>query len=224
MIELLAILTPILVVDFINPILLGLLVFAAASARPVANSAAMLIGHTIVYFVAGIGIAHGLEAITEWLIDYWNNAPPLSFALSIVLGLACFYWALRPPQAGSKRAEPAWELTPLRCFGYGIVVAGLGVPFALPYIAAIDQILKAELGFGASYAALTVYNIGYALPFAVVPMAVVARGDEAKPFLDRFNALVVVAVAKIMPWLIALIGAWLVFDGVYYFVVGEPVI
>ncbi len=224
MTELLVFLTPILVVDFVNPILLGLLVFAAASSRPVANSSMMLIGHTITYFVAGVGIAHGLEQITDRLVAYWNNPPTLAFGLSIILGIVCFYWALRPPQAKATQDKPNWQLTPTRCFGYGVLTGALGVPFAVPYIAAIDQILKADLDAAASMAVLVVYNIAYALPFLVVPVTVLLRGDQARPFLQRFSDWVVTFVAKLMPWLIGLLGTWLLFDGIYFFVVGEPVI
>jgi len=222
--ELLAILTPLLVVDFLNPLLLGLLVFAAATPRPVTNSVAMLIGHTLAYFAAGVAIAYGLELVTAFLVDYWNNPPPLAFILSLVLGVACFYWVLRPAKADRQPDRADWQLTPARGFYYGVAMSLFGAPFALPYIAAIDQILKAELSLGQSYVALLVYNAGYALPFVVVPLAVIVMGPRAKPFLERFNDFVIALVSKSMPWLIGLIGTWLVFDGAYYFIVGKPVI
>jgi len=36
-------------------------------------------------------------------------------------------------------------LTPLTAFGFGAVINLIGLPFALPYFAALDQILKADL-------------------------------------------------------------------------------
>ena len=50
MLETVQILAPILLVDILNPVLLALLIFAASTGKPVANSAAMLLGHTLTYF------------------------------------------------------------------------------------------------------------------------------------------------------------------------------
>lgn len=222
--DLLALLTPLLVVDFINPVLLGLLVFAAASDRPVLNSTAMLLGHTATYFVCGVAIAHGLERISGFLIDYWNNPPTLAFVLSIIVGLYCFYWVFRPPVADRSADNPVWDLTPARCLAFGAAISVVGAPFALPYLAAIDQILKAKLDFLPSLTVLGIYNAAYAAPFLVVPGAVLVLGERAKPFLERVADRTVRVVDSIMPWLVGLLGVWLVFDGVYYFVVGEPVI
>ncbi|MDH3906918.1 MAG: hypothetical protein OEV16_14850, partial [Gammaproteobacteria bacterium] len=67
MIDLFAVLLPILLVDVVNPVLFAMLVFAAGSNRPVSNSSAILAGHTLAYFVAGVAIAHGMEQISDRL-------------------------------------------------------------------------------------------------------------------------------------------------------------
>jgi len=36
-------------------------------------------------------------------------------------------------------------LTPVKAFGLGAVINFVGIPFALPYFAALNQILKADL-------------------------------------------------------------------------------
>jgi hypothetical protein len=55
MLELLPALVPILLVDILKPVLFAMLVFAAGSNRPISNSTAMLVGHTLAYFVAVSG-------------------------------------------------------------------------------------------------------------------------------------------------------------------------
>lgn len=69
MFELLPVLFPILLVDMLNPVLFAVMVFAAGSNRPVTNSAAILIGHTLAYFVAGILVSLGIEQATERLAN-----------------------------------------------------------------------------------------------------------------------------------------------------------
>ena len=222
MAELLAILAPILVIDVMNPVLLGILVFAAGTSKPLANSASLLAGHTVAYFVAGVGVSFGVERISAFITDMMKNPSTIDFVLSAIIGVWALSWAikaLRQPPAEQKM--PEWNLTPLKCFGFGMVVNFIGVPFALPYFAAVDQILKADLTMNGSLTALAIYNIGYALPFAVVPGSILVMGDRSKPFLERLNVWMVTAGTKAMPWLIGLLGAFMLFDAIYYFATGK---
>ena len=220
MLELLGILFPILLIDVLNPVLLALLVFAAGSNKPVINSSAFLLGHTLAYFLVGIAVSFGVDKVAARL----ENPQAIDFAIGALLGLVCIYFALKPA-AEQKAAEmPSWELTPLKCLGFGAVVNFLGAPFALPYIGAVDQILKADLSLMHSLVALGIYNVGYALPFAVVPAAVLFMGERAKPLLERMNDLMVSLSDKLMPRVLLLLGIWLVVDAGYFAVTGEVMI
>ena len=48
MIDILTGLTPILLVDIVNPVLFGFMVVAAGTSRPIVLSGSLLLGHTIV--------------------------------------------------------------------------------------------------------------------------------------------------------------------------------
>lgn len=219
---LLASILPILLIDVLNPVLLGLMVFAAGTNRAVANSAALLSGHTIAYLLAGFAVSFGIERVSATLINWLNNPSAILFVISALLGLACLYWAFKPADPPTQEKQPEWEFTPLKCFGFGAVVNFVGVPFALPYFAAIDQILKADLAFGQSLTALVIYNIGFALPFAMVPVSVMMMGSHSKPILEKINQAMISFMQTASPWLLALLGLWLLFDAAYYFVAGEP--
>ena len=82
--------------------------------------------------------------------------------------------------------------------------------------------MKANLDMANSLTVLALYNIGYALVFAVVPVSVAIVGDRAKPLLERINNFLVRASEVAMPWMILLLGIWLLFDAGYFFVVGRP--
>ena len=75
-----------------------------------------------------------------------------------------------------------------------------------------------------SLVVLGIYNIGYALPFAVVPGAVLVMGERAKPLLQRMNDLMVSLSDKLMPKVLLLLGLWLVVDAGYFAVTGEVMI
>ena len=218
MTPLLVTLVPILLVDVLNPVLFALLVFMAGSPRPVVNSTSVLLGHTLAYLLAGIPIALGLERLTERLA----NPERVDFVIGGVLGLLLVWAALRMRGGSAPSSdEPQWQLTPLRCFAFGAVINFFGLPFALPYLAAIDRILKADLDVVTSVTVLVVYNAAYALVFAVVPVSVALAGDAAKPLLERINGFLTRAADIAMPWMLLLLGAWLVFDAAYYFVTGR---
>lgn len=215
--ELLVILIPLLMIDVLNPLLLALLVFSAGTDRPIANSTALIAGHSVAYFAVGFVASYGVEAISYRLA----NPTSLDFAISAVLGLWCVIWALKPSKKLNDPEMPQWQLTPLRCFGFGAVVNFIGAPFAIPYFAAVDQILKADLPLSQSLQTLGIYNLSYALPFAIVPISVVLMGERSKPLLQKLNALIIKLTDKAMPWLILLLGVWLIIEAIYYFATGK---
>ena len=220
MLEVLGIILPILLIDVLNPVLLALLIFAAGSSRPVVNSWAFLLGHTLAYFTVGIAVSFGVEKIAERMA----NPRAIDFAIGAVLGVICIYYALKPSAESKPAKMPNWELTPLKCLGFGAVVNFIGAPFALPYIGAIDQILKADLGMLGNLTALAIYNIGYALPFAVVPLSVMSMGEDSRPLLQRMNDFMVSVTNKLMPKILLLLGLWLVVDAGYYAATGEVLV
>jgi cytochrome c biogenesis protein CcdA len=218
MFELLPTIFPILLVDILNPVLFATMVFAAGSTRPVINSSALLLGHTLAYFVAGVAIAHGIDRVADRLA----NPQHIDFVIGGIIGIALLWLAVPVNKKGAPSAdEPEWELTPAKCLGFGAVVNFIGIPFALPYFAVVDQILKADLSSAGSLAVLGVYNIAYALPFLVVPTAVAIVGDRAKPILEKINGFLVRASDIIMPWMLGLLGLALVADSAVYFYRGE---
>ncbi len=219
MIDLFSNLIPLLVVDVLNPMLFALMLVAIGTSKPFANSIAFLAGHTASYFVSGIVIALGLERI----LDRFDNPLPVDFVLELVIGLALLWAALAARDGkASEQKEPERELTPVYCFGYGAVINFIGVPFALPYFAVVNQVLKANLSVESSLLVLALYNAAYALPFLLVPIAVAAIGDRSKPVLEKINAMLVKLVDTLMPILLLLVGVALTADALSFLITGEP--
>jgi cytochrome c biogenesis protein CcdA len=214
MIELLPKLIPLLIVDVLNPVLFALLIVAIGSNRPLVISSAFLAGHTAAYFVSGVGIAVALEQIKDRL----DNPLPIDFVIQLVIGILCL-WAALVARGGQSASQsgPEGELTPLGCFGYGAIINFVGVPFALPYFAAVDQIVKANLSLETSLLALVLYNAAYALPFLLVPLLIVTVGDRVKPALETFNRFLSSAFDLVMPLLLLLLGLVLAADALTYF-------
>ena len=221
MLELTLRVLPVLILDVLNPVLFAMLVFAAGSARPVGNSIAMLGGHTLMYFGAGIAAAYGFDQVADRLA----SPQRIDFVISGLIGVVLVVMAPPAKKKGAPAAaEPEGELTPMKSLGIGAIVNFIGIPFAVPYFAVVGQILKADLSTAQSLAALAVYNALYALPFLVVPVSVALSGDAAKPLLEKINERLTRAADIAMPWMLALVGAALVADSVAYFYRGSGLI
>lgn len=221
MFELAVKIAPILLVDVLNPVLFAMLVAAAGAGRPVINSAAMLAGHTLSYFIAGVAVAHGFDQVAERLA----NPQHIDYLLSAVLGAILLRMALSVKKAGAPTAkEPEQALTPASAFGIGAVVNFVGIPFAVPYFAVVDQILGADLSAADSIAVLAVYNLAYAAPFLVVPVAVAIAGEHARPLLEKISGVLGRLSDAAMPWMFGLLGAALLADSAAYLFTGEGLI
>jgi cytochrome c biogenesis protein CcdA len=219
MLDLWAVLTPILLADVVNPVLFAFMVYAVGTDRPLINSVSALLGHTASYLGFGIALAFAFEAISTRLA----NPRPVDFGVGLLVGVLLLWvaWLSRGGNTGEKSKAQVEGLTPLKAFGVGAIINIVGLPFALPYFAALDQILKADLTVTGSILMLAGYNLGYALPFLVVPALALLLGEGSRPLLARINEKVDRASAVLMPLMLALVGIALVADAVKYFVVGE---
>jgi cytochrome c biogenesis protein CcdA len=211
-------LLPILLSDVVNPVLFAFMVYAAGSSRPVLTSTAMLMGHTLAYLLGGVILAIALERISARLA----NPQQVDFVIQVILGSILLFLALRTRKDTGKRPEEdAAEISPWAAFGFGALVNIIGIPFAVPYFAAIDQFLKADLDTGGVLVALLSYNLVYALPFLMIPLLSAVMGDKSKPILARVNAVMERISGFLMPILLGLVGLLLLVDGLYYFYVGH---
>lgn len=217
MTEIWAVLVPILLTDVVNPVLFAFLVYAAGTHRPVLNSSSMLLGHTLAYFGAGLAIGLGYDSIVERL----TNPRHGDYLLGLVVGILLLFVAIPSrKQAGSGKAKYSGELTPLTALGSGAIINFVGIPFALPYFAALDQMLKADLTSMQALLMLVAYNLLYALPFAMVPVLSALYGEQSRELLQRLSASLDRASRYLMPVLLAAVGIALIADAVRYLVTG----
>lgn len=223
--DLILILIPILLADVINPVLLAAEIYTIGTRRPYLNTAALLLGWLVPYFLSGIGLAIAFEAIEEWL----QNPRPLDYAIEAAIGGFLFGIGVRSILPGrtypKKRKGPEYKeastLSTFGAFALGAQINLIGLPFALPYFGAIDQILKAELSTAGAASALLFYNVLYVLPFAALLAVRAALGDGGDAFLDRINRGMEKAGQVLMPVIIVLLGAALVADALTFFIRGK---
>lgn len=214
----LGILFPILLSDVLNPVLFAFMIYAVGSRRPVITSSAMLLGHTAAYMTCGVLLAYTIEKLSERLA----NPQFIDFVIEFVVAIALLWLVLRTRKDKGKRPdEQTPEFTVGKAFAFGAVINLIGIPFAVPYFAAIDQLLKSDLDTAGVVIALVAYNLVYALPFALIPVLTMIMGDRSKPILARINGYMEKAGDIIMPLLLLAIGLALLVDSIWYFIRGE---
>lgn len=219
MLQLWTVLIPILLTDIVNPVLFTFMVYAAGTDRPVINSIAVLLGHTIAYVIFGLALALAFDII----MDRLANPEPIDYGLSLLIGILLLWaaWRMRGDKQQQKPAPRVEQLTPIKAFGIGAIINIIGLPFALPYFAALDQILKTNLSVADSALVIIGYNTGYALPFLVVPLLTIALGERSRPLLARINEKVDHVSAFLLPIILAFVGIALVADAISYAATGE---
>lgn len=218
MLEIWTSLGPILLADVLNPVLFAFMVYAAGTDRPVLNSSVMLAGHTLAYLGAGVVLGIGLESIADRLA----NPRRIDFVIELVVGAILLWVAWKSRTAEQKEPDRvAPSMTVPVAFGLGVVINFVGIPFAVPYFAALSQILKMDFTFAEALAVLVAYNLLYALPFTVVPVLIALLGDRGRPILEKINAVLDRASSFLMPIILLLVALALIADAVTYFWRGE---
>jgi hypothetical protein len=220
---------PILIVDIANPVLLAAVIYSLTSERPFAASLAVLVGHMVAYFLAGVLIVVGpVDVLARWLapfIDWFNNPVAIDYVMGFFLGIllltVSWKWKMAPPTPSENKTQ-AVSGGLIRAFGFGAVINFVGIPFALPYFAFINQLYKLDVEH--KLTTLLFYNIAYAIPFLLVPLALTIFGRSAMPTLQLINQKVEKYATYILPAIIGLLGLAMVIDALLFFATGQGLI
>jgi threonine/homoserine/homoserine lactone efflux protein len=221
MLELFPIILPLLITDVINPVLLAAVIFSLGSSKPFLNSIFILLGWFFLYFVAGIAIALGLDAI----IDLLANPRPIDFVIEIVIGLLLSWLGLsivfrKKPKQKEPQYDDAATLSPLKAFWMGALINIIGLPFALPYFAVLDQILKADIAWAPSLTVLLIYNLLYILPFSLLLLIRILLREKSDAIFSKINSVMERIADVLMPLILIGIGGLLIGDSIFYFTSG----
>jgi cytochrome c biogenesis protein CcdA len=216
------ILIPILASDIVNPVLLAAVVYAFGSRRPYTNALSILMGWFVVYFASGIVLAIGLEAVTNYL----KNPKPIDFGIEAVVGLLLIWVGIQAakatdPRRKKKELDDVDSLTPISGFLAGASINLVGMPFAIPYFAVIDQILKADLPTSKGLLVLFTYNLAYVLPFAALVAIRRISGEKSDALFQKINNGMERIGSFLIPLLLILLGGALVVDAAFFFMSGK---
>lgn len=199
--------------------------------RPVVVAASFLAGIFLVYASSGVMLLVGFDllfdAMGAVISRWWNNPNTPELLLQLVVGgiMLTFGWRLARARQPSSHPRPNLDsnISPVRGFALGAGITVLGMPGAFPYFGAIDQILRADLGYAASGIALLFYNLIFILPLALLLLVRIGLPSHSKVIFQLVSSMVDRWGRYIGITVFTFIGAILVADGIGWFL-GKPLL
>jgi cytochrome c biogenesis protein CcdA len=215
---LLLLLVPFVIVDMINPVLLGGTIYSLGSRRPILNACGLILSFFITYLLAGLAIAATLESI----MDLFHIPAKMDYVLELIIAAALLYFAAKQYKEGNQHLERKLTMdkgmTLAGAVGMGVQINIVGLPFAVPYLAAIDQVLKADLSSAGIVFVLFLYNLFYVLPFAALILLRLFYKTESDNIFECINSWMQRVCVKYMPLIFAILAILLFEDAISWLV------
>ena len=197
--------------------------------RPIAGAAGFLAGIFAVYAGAGFLLLVGFDALFDAvgpsLSRWWNQPNTPELILQIIVGglMLGFAWRLAKSRQSRGRPDLPEAISPASAFVLGGGLTVVGLPGALPYFGAIDQILRADLSIVASVAALVFYNVVFLTPLATLLVVRLLFPAHSGAIFGRVASLAERWGRHLIVLILLGVGLVLVADGVGWFL-GHPLL
>jgi cytochrome c biogenesis protein CcdA len=192
-----------------------------AGPRPYLTSFSFVLGVVISYTLCGFLIVLGADVLLDQFAPVieriMKNPNTLEILIQIASGIVLLAFGVkladvRPRRQGRREVEPG--VGPAGAFGFGALFTLSGIWGALPYFAALDRILRADVSDFNGILLVVFYNFMFVVPLValiIIRMAMGSRADRIfqvlVDWLGRWGRRLGVAV-------LILLGGILVADGI----------
>lgn len=181
-------LAAIALVDSINPNAMAVQIYLLTTPKPTARSIAFIFGDFLAAWIAGFVITLGMAQIITHVLD---RLSAFSLVLQLVLGIALitagYYIGKISRTPSAKRPK---SIKPIHTFFFGLTMAFVETPTALPYLAAIERINRANLSMFGLIAALTFYCLIFVLPLIGLLVISTVLQERGARLLKRIQQIV----------------------------------
>lgn len=224
--NLLAILTSIALVNSVLFLPTGITGIAAslATQRPFLTAIAFVAGKFTPHFLFGLLIAVGLDAAFDYLKlrarEAWQDPDYWLVAVQLIIGIAMIVVAILVSRGSKDPASPksTKPVTPLGAFSVSAGMTLVGLPGALLYFAAIDQVLRANLASPGVFIAILYYNLVLVSPLLLVVLLRRLLGGMVDPLFAAISRFFERWGKKIVLLALSGVGAVLALDAIGWFI------
>jgi hypothetical protein len=186
---LLAVLTPIALLNSLLFLPRGIAGIAAAlgARNPILTASALIAGTFVPNFAFGLLIAIGLDTTFDRLEvrarHLWQDPDTLIMGLQLIIGAMMIVFAYRLSRISQRRSDDASSarMTPVGAFSVSAGLTLMGLPSAVLYFAAIDQVLRADLAAPGILKALLFFNVICLLPLMLIVLSRGLLGRRSDP-------------------------------------------
>jgi cytochrome c biogenesis protein CcdA len=218
--------------DSLNPSAIALQVYLLGTTKPIPRSIAFVIGIFLAYWTSGLLAVLGLDRLIQTVIvnSGFSLSTPLFYIIQFLTGIILLIVGVTLRiTTQSEPAKAPQKLNLAKTFLLGMSVTILEFPTALPYFAAIEQIVRANLDLLSTMSILALYNLIFVLP----PIALIViylffhRQSFALSLIQRINRSITVYSPHIIRFLILGLGIFLIADSLVYCIAnafGNPLI
>jgi hypothetical protein len=231
--DLLAVILPIALVDStsITPIALVPLATLLAGRRAYLAAFAFLAGLFVSYFAFAAATVFGLAPVFDrlngWLAHRWHHPEPVDFVFELVIGLVLLVVAVRtargnPPRRSGREVQTG--ASPATAFGFAFMLNVVGMPGAVPWFAALDQILRFDPSTSQALLAVTVYVTAFVLPLTLVVALRAVLGARGDAFLAAVKRFFDVWGRRVLVVVFLLLGLAMTVDAGLFILRGEPLV
>ena len=203
--------------DSLNPSAIALQVYLLGTPKPIPRSIAFVIGIFFAYWTSGLLAVLGLDRLIQTVIvnSGFSLSTPLFYIIQFLTGIILLIVGVTLRiTTQSEPVKAPQKLNLAKTFLLGMSVTILEFPTALPYFAAIEQIVRANLDLLSTMSILALYNLIFVLP----PIALIViylffhRQSFALTLLQRINRSIAVYSPHIIRFLILGLGIFLIAD------------
>jgi cytochrome c biogenesis protein CcdA len=225
MFELLFILSAIALLDSLTllPLAILPLTVALGDKRPWKLALSFVAGVFAAYFLCGIPILVGAEVLLEkfgaYLNRLWNQPNGLELAVQILIGSLFLWsaWLVWRNKKTKAKIGPTSSPSPSSLALLGITLVVVGLPGAVPYLAAIERIVHHNPGWTKAIGYLAFYNLMFILPLLGLIVLRAVLGGRAVTFFQAVSTFCMGAMPRVTAVLFFLLGFVMVADGIGWF-------
>ena len=197
--------------------------------RPFPCASGFLAGIFVAYALAGVLIYFGLDAVFTAVLPYalrlWNQPNTPELIVQLVLGAALLYaaWTKYRSPAPEMEKDTSPALSPWGAFATGFTLTVIGIPGAVPYFGAVDQILRADLPISASLGAIMFYSLAFLTPFLALLLVRAVSPAQSERIFRACISLVQRWGKTVAVGALAALGITFIADGIGWFM-GVPLL
>lgn len=201
--------------DSLNPTTTAVQIYLLTTPKPVARSMSFIVGVFGTYWAAGLGVALGVGRLG---LSFPSLPDALFYMIQLIIGVVLFMvgWNLNKFSANSKEVKHPFRLTIVHTFLFGSAATLWDFPTALPYLAAIERIIRLQLDTLATISILAIYNLIFVLPLTVLLGLYIALGEQSIDLMRAIQRSMQRWGDKILRVLLVGLGFLLIADCIAY--------